>query len=158
MNRDRYSRSNSTSPDKSPRRNLPLNHRVEDRHRSYSRAEDFIKHLNNKYTNQLQTVGKRDEAYVKTFRFRIQQPIMDSKFKVSQFPKAKVNKELLEQQEILNAFNQVSFESKTRCSSRQKTRSFVQNKRCNTAKVNFSYKKEKIRFDDKCKDCKKNNL
>lgn len=155
MNRSRYSRSNSTSPDKSPQRNLPQHHIVEDRYKSYSKAEDFIKHLNNKYTNHLQTVGKRDEAYVKTFRFKLQQPTLDSKFKVSQFPKAKVNQELLEQQELLNAFNQITFDNKSRCSSRQKTRSLVHNKRSNTAKVNFTYRKEKINFNDKCKDCKK---
>lgn len=155
MNRSGYSRSSSVSPEKSPLRNLPQNHIVEDRYKSYSRAEDYIKHLNNIYTNNLQTTGKRDEAYIKTFRFRVQQPSLDSKFKVSQFPKAKVNQELLEQQELLNAFNHITFDNKSRCSSRQKTRSLVNHKRSNTARVNFTYKKEKISFNNKCPDCKK---
>lgn len=155
MNWSRYSRSNSASPEKSPLRNLPQNHIVEDRYKSYSRAEDYIKHLNNIYTNNLQTTGKRDEAYIKTFRFKLQQPSLESKYKVSQFPKAKVNQELLEQQELLNAFNHISFDNKSRCSSRQKSRSFVGHKRSNTARVNFTYRKEKISFADKCSDCKK---
>jgi predicted Zn-ribbon and HTH transcriptional regulator len=149
-------RSNSEAGDISPTRNLPSSHQIEDRYKSYSRVEDYIKHMTNIYTTQIINSRTHDEAYLNTTRFRAQTPSDHSKFKVSQFPKAKVNQELLEQQEVLNAFNQPSFESRSRCSSRQRSRNIVLPKRSKTARLEFSYKKEKISLPEKCPECKRN--
>ena len=155
MIRTHYTRSDSSSPEKSPPRNLPSNHLIEDRFKSYSKVEDYIRHLTNIYHNKISTKQTRDEAYFNTSRFRAQTPSDHSRFKVSQFPKSKVNQELLNQQEVLNAFNHLSLESKSRCSSRQRTRHLAITKRSKTARFDFSYKKEKIVLAEKCQECKK---
>lgn len=148
------SRSNSSTPNKSSPRGLPESHIIQNRYQSYHRAEDFIKHLNKKYNSNIISSGIYDDAYYKSFKFKRQEPQEISLFKVSQFPKAKVNQELLEQQEILNAFNTIISESRPQSKSRPRSTIPV-HKRSRTEKTSFSYQKTKLSFSEKREKCEK---
>ena len=147
--------SEASSPNRSPLRGLPDTHIIQDRYRSYHRAEDYIKHLNNIYNTQVVTAGIYDEAYFNSYKFRQQNPTENSKFKVSQFPKSKINPELLEQQEIINAFNHITLENRPRTRNRPKSTVPQTHHQSGTDRNSFSYKQVKIEACEKCKDCHK---
>ena len=153
-NKRNLSDSESSSPNRSPTRCLPESHIIHDRYKSYHRAEDYIKHLNNIYNTNAVSSGVYDEAYIKSHKFRMQQSAENSIYKTSQFPIAKINKELLQQQEILNAFNQISFE---RPKSRPRPTSTLSKtyKRSITQRNSFSYKQVNLLLTDKCDNCHK---
>ena len=149
-----FIRSESPSPIKSGKI-LPNNHFIQERYKSYNRAEDYIKHLNNIYNSHVVTSGKYDEAYYNSYKFRLQEPKENSKFKVSQCPKAKVNQELLEKQEIINAFNHITYESRPHTRPRPKSTIPSRHKRSSTEKASFTYKQAKLIDNEKCENCHK---
>lgn len=156
MNNSKFSaRSNSSSPNKSPTRGLPETHIIQDRYRSYHRAEDYIKHLNNIYNTHVASTGVYDEAYFNAHQFRIQEPHDYGKYKVSQFPRSKVNQELLEQQEIFNAFNHISLEARPKSKMRPRSTMNGTHRRSVTEKTSFSYKQVKHILNQKCEECRK---
>lgn len=148
-------RSNSSSPNKSSSQALPEKHIIQDRYRSYHKAEDYIKHLNNIYNSHIVTAGVYDEAYLNSHQFRTQEPKENSKYKVSQFPRSKVNQELLEKQELFNAFNHISFESRPKSKMRPRSTMTGSHRRSITEKTSFSYKQVKQVLSKKCKECHK---
>ncbi|OMJ94876.1 hypothetical protein SteCoe_1905 [Stentor coeruleus] len=148
-------RSNSSSPNKSSSQALPEKHIIQDRYRSYHKAEDYIKHLNNIYNSHVVTAGVYDEAYLNSHQFRTQEPKENSKYKVSQFPRSKVNQELLEKQELFNAFNHISFESRPKSKMRPRSTIAASHRRSITEKTSFSYKQVKQVLSKKCKECHK---
>jgi hypothetical protein len=149
------SRYESLSPNKSPPRGLPDHHFIENRYKSYNRAEDYIKHLNNIYYSNLITSGVHDQAYCNSYKFRFQEPKENASYKVSSFPKSKVNQELLEKQDLINAFNHISFEPRPKTRPRPKSTILPGHRRSSTEKNFFRYKMFKILPDDKCPDCHK---
>ena len=156
QNRRSFSGSESLSPNKSPIRSLPESHIIENRYRSYHRAEDYIKHLNNIYNSHVVTSGIYDEAYYNTYKFRLQPPIENALYKVSQFPRSKIDKELLKQQELINAFNHISYENKSKNKPRPKSTLPQSYKRHSRERSSFSYKQVKLQVNDKCENCHKN--
>jgi hypothetical protein len=151
------SRSLSSSPHKSATSSLPETHIIQDRYRSYHRAEDYIKHLNNVYNSHVVTSGVYDEAYFSAFQFKSQEPKLNAKFKVSQFPRSKVNEELLQQQELVNAFNHIGNEERPK--SRARPRSTIPRtvRRDSVDRTFFSYKKVRRLENEKCDECGKSN-
>lgn len=152
--RNSLTTSASISPNKSPLRSLPETHIIQDRYKCYDRAADYIKHLTKIYNTQVANSGVYDQAYYNSYKFRVQEPKDQAKFKVSQFPKAKINQELLEQQEIFNAYNQISSE-RPKHRSRPKSTVPQSHSRSNTEKNSFSYKQVKLSVSDKCENCHK---
>ncbi|OMJ66263.1 hypothetical protein SteCoe_36954 [Stentor coeruleus] len=155
INTKTITRSNSSSPSKSSSQALPEKHIIQDRYRSYHKAEDYIKHLNNIYNSHVVTAGVYDEAYLNSHHFRTQEPKENSKYKVSQFPRSKVNQELLEKQELFNAFNHISFESRPKSKMRPRSTMAAIHRRSVTEKTSFSYKQVKQILSKKCKECHK---
>jgi hypothetical protein len=156
-NKRRAGKSASESPPKSSGVLLPETHIVQDRYSSYSKAAPFIKHLHKKYLSEIAPTAVNDEAFKSTYKFQFQVPGSENKYRTSQFPKAKVCTELLTKQEMLNAYNTIGNDAKSRRKARNRTMT-ANNSRIHKKDQKFiSYKTVNFDQEEKCKECGKRN-
>jgi hypothetical protein len=129
-------RSNSVSPVRNQGYSNDASY-FNERYKSYSRVEGYIKHLNNIYHSQIVNYGTFDQAYESTSKFRTQTPPTDSIFKVSHFPRTS------------NHFPKPSQVPRSKSTSKPKKKSSV----IQTTRASISISKEKINLEERCFKC-----
>lgn len=124
---------------------------LKERYRSYSRVEEYVKHMSNVFNSQVVNYGEYDEVHEKISKFRTQTPLIDPKFKVSHCP-YKVNeifKIMYSQKET--SIKSKEFRSNSILKKRIKKKSKVN--RSETHKKSFRSDKEKIMLQERCFRC-----
>jgi hypothetical protein len=89
------------------KKDVPKNHNIEVRYKSYDRANEYIKHLIRVFDNSLQKSAEYDSSCLQSLNFKSKLPQVNGKYKISMFPTVQINKEVLKKIDLINAYNSI---------------------------------------------------